>query len=179
MQVSATHYEYPTPLTTAIAARNVSLAQLLLQQEGIKLPSLRPALSSHNLKIITLLVAAGAHEGGHVRTHSGIEHPEEILELMAKTGENVAYITRSLVSYLYCEMDHMEHCHYPTTEVVNKIQILGKGYFFKPNLKDFCRIVIRKKLILVSRGCSILPAIQKLPLPSKTKSFLALDCALE
>ena len=69
--------------------------------------------------------------------------------------------------------------HERRAHVKMELQPCRDGTLYKLTILDMCRIVIRKKLIEHAQGKSILPAIRKLPLPMKMKSFLSFDCVQE
>ena len=69
--------------------------------------------------------------------------------------------------------------HERRTHVKRELQPCRDGILYKLTILDMCRIVIRKKMIEHAQGKSILPAIKKLPLPMKMKSFLSFDCVQE
>ena len=69
--------------------------------------------------------------------------------------------------------------HERRTYVKRELQPCRDGILYKLTILDMCRIVIRKKMIEHAQGESILPAIKKLPLPMKMKSFLSFDCVQE
>ena len=69
--------------------------------------------------------------------------------------------------------------HERRAHVKNQLQPCRDGTLYRLTFLDMCRIVIRKKLIEHAQRKSILPAIRKLPLPMKMKSFLPFDCVQE
>ena len=57
--------------------------------------------------------------------------------------------------------------------VKKQLQPCIDGTLYRLTILDMCRIVIRKKLIEQAQGKSIFPAIKRLPLPMKMKTFLS------
>ena len=69
--------------------------------------------------------------------------------------------------------------HERRAHVKRELQPCRDGTLYRLTVLDMCRIVIRKKLMEYTQGKSIFPAIRKLPLPMKMKSFLSFDCVQE
>ena len=95
-----------TPLATAVIANNKPVVRILLEQEGTELTNaVAPAIESHDMEMITLLLAAGSDvERGTIGYHIyGNTNPtrEEILVLLAKAGLDVDRITQHSLE-LYC-----------------------------------------------------------------------------
>ena len=164
-----------TPLATAVITNNKLAVSIFLEQEGTNLTnSVAPAIERHDMEMITLLVAAGSDVMGcTIRYHiyGNTNLIREILVLLAKAGLDMDRITKSAVDIVF---DWMEHMHYKP-EVPKEIQKFRQGQLFKPDSEDLARIATRKRLGRNNPGCTIIPAIRKLPVPEKMKNFLALN----
>lgn len=170
-----------TPMTEAIGNRDLIVVQMLVNY-GIHLDThvnydrdtaLLFAVLINEPCMAEILIQAGANV--NVMNRNGEECMTAILwSQQLRDEELVAYFCKILIGAGYkVKKEQLKKARAIGDDTC--ATILEESLYMPSMLSSLCRLLIRKKLIHLSNHASLLPLVEKLPLPERLKMFLKLE----